>query len=93
MASGVVKPEPGKARLLDTRRQILRGWSEIADDLVVQDQVQLAIALRRFVKDMPPVRTEREWILFRMRNKIHYPAREITPPERSRDPPSRGITR
>jgi hypothetical protein len=55
-------PELGKARLLETRRQIVRGWTEIADNLVVQDQVQLAIAVRQFVKEFPPVRTEREWI-------------------------------
>lgn len=61
-ASGEIKPEPGKAKLLETRRQVVRGWSEVADDLVLQDQVDLALAVRRFAKELPPVRTEREWI-------------------------------
>jgi hypothetical protein len=54
--------EPGKAQLLETRRAVVRGWSEIADDLVVQGQVELAQAVRGFVKHLPPVRTEREWM-------------------------------
>lgn len=63
---GGINPEPGKARLLETRRQVLRGWSEIADDLVLQDQVELALIVRQFLRDLPPVRTEREWIRDRM---------------------------
>jgi hypothetical protein len=52
--------------LLETRRDVVRGWSAIADDLVRQGEVQLAGAVRDFVKQMPPVATEREWIRNRM---------------------------
>jgi len=61
--------EPGKAQLLETRRAVVRGWSNIADDLIVQGQVELALAVRDFVKRLPPVRTEREWIRNRMLGK------------------------
>jgi len=64
--NGDVTPEPGKAQLLETRRQVVRGWSEIADDLLRQSEVQLARAVRDFLKQMPPVVTEREWIRDRM---------------------------
>jgi Relaxase/Mobilisation nuclease domain len=71
--NGSVTPEPGKAQLLETRRQVVRGWSEIADDLVRQDEVQLAGAVRDFVKQMPPVVTEREWIRDRMLEQAKTP--------------------
>ena len=63
---GDVTPESGKARLLETRRQVVHGWTAIADDLVRQGEGQLAGAVRDFVKQMPPVSTEREWIRNRM---------------------------
>ncbi|MGB6603626.1 MAG: relaxase/mobilization nuclease domain-containing protein [Steroidobacteraceae bacterium] len=59
------RPEPtelGKAQLLETRRAIVRGWSDVADDLVLQNHVELALAVRDFAKRLPLVKTEREWI-------------------------------
>ena len=63
---GDITPESGKAQLLETRRQVVRGWSEVANDLGRQGEVQLAGAVREFVRQMPPLRTEREWIRDRM---------------------------
>jgi hypothetical protein len=80
LASGGVKPEPGKARLLETRREVVRGWSKVADDLIIQDQVELALAVRRFVDRMPPPRTENEQIT----EKFREAARERTRREMSR---------
>ena len=48
--------------MLQTRQDVVRGWSAVADDLVLQGQVELAQAVRGFVKQLPPVRTEREWV-------------------------------
>jgi hypothetical protein len=59
---GDIKVEPGKAQMLETRREVVRGWAEVADDLVLQGQVELAQVVRGFVKQLPPVRTEREWV-------------------------------
>jgi hypothetical protein len=63
---GEIKPEPGKSELLKTRLRIVRGWNGIADDLARQDQADLAQEVRRFVTQLPPVRTEREWIRDRL---------------------------
>ena len=63
---GEIKPESGKTELLETRRRIVRGWNGVADDLVRQGQAELALEVRRFVTQLPPVRTEREWIRDRM---------------------------
>jgi hypothetical protein len=73
VARGFGREEPTeacKAQLLETRRAVVRGWSGIADDLVVQGQVELALAVRDFVKGLPPVKTEREWILARMLQQV-----------------------
>jgi hypothetical protein len=63
---GEIRPESGKTELLETRYRIVRGWNAIADDLVRQGQADLAQEVRRFVTQLPPVRTEREWIRDRM---------------------------
>ena len=61
-SDGEIKPEPGKTELLETRRRIVRGWNAIADYLTQQGQADLAQEVRRFITQLPPVRTEREWI-------------------------------
>jgi len=66
IAHGGLEAEPGKARLLETRRDVVRGWSEVADDLVIQGHVELAQLVRGFVKQLPPVRTDQEWMRDRM---------------------------
>ena len=66
IAHGGLKVEPGKARLMETRRDVVRGWSEVADDLVIQGHVELAQVVRGFLKQLPPVKTDREWIRDRM---------------------------
>jgi hypothetical protein len=64
--SGEIRPEPGKVQLLETRSRIVSGWSAVADDLVRQGQPGLALAVREFTKQLPAVRTEREWIRDRL---------------------------
>ncbi len=63
---GEIEPEPEKTQLLETRRRIVRGWNEVADDLVRQGEAELALEVRRYVTQLPPVRTDREWIRDRM---------------------------
>ena len=70
--AGGLKSEPGRTRLLETRREVVHAWNEVADDLVLQNQVELAQAVRRFVTRMPPPQTEKEFIrarLLEMRTK------------------------
>jgi hypothetical protein len=61
-----VEPEPGKVRLGETRQEVLRGWRAVGDELVIQNRVELAQAVRRFVARMPAVQTEKEWIRDRL---------------------------
>jgi len=84
---GEIRAEPAKAQLLEARRQVVRGWNEVADDLLRQGHAELAQTVRGFVKQLPAVRTEREWLLFRMLHKIHYPGSQIIPPSIPRPDP------
>jgi type IV secretory pathway VirD2 relaxase len=64
--NGDIRPEAAKAQLVETRREVVRGWNEVANDLDRQGQAELALAVRGFVKQLPAVRTEREWIRDRL---------------------------
>src|SRR5450631_2954477 len=74
-----VEPEPGMARLLQTRQEVLRGWRALGDELVMQNQIELAQALRRYVARMPPAQTEKEWIRNRLLKRHLVPdGRELS---------------
>ena len=49
-----------RTRLQATRREGLRGWRAVGDQLVIQNRVELAQAVRRFVARMPSLQTENE---------------------------------
>jgi hypothetical protein len=66
LAAGGIKAEPGKARLLETRRRVTRGWEQVAEELIAQGQRELALAVGRFVERMPVPRTEKEFIKARL---------------------------
>ena len=62
LASGGLRPDPGQRVLLETRRAVLDGWRGLADLLERDGNVQLAGAVRRFARTMPPPLTEKERI-------------------------------
>jgi hypothetical protein len=64
--AGEIRPEPAKAQLLETRLHVVRGWNGVADELARRGQEELAPEVRRFVTQLPPPRTEREWIRDRL---------------------------
>jgi hypothetical protein len=75
LASGRVKLEPGKNRLLATRREVVRGWGAVADSLVNQGHGELALAVRRFVDGMPSPSSDKEWLAERLLERIRPRAR------------------
>ena len=54
--------EPGRARLLATRKAVEEGWLAASELLKVQGYPDLALEVRSFVAQLPPVKTERELI-------------------------------
>jgi type IV secretion system T-DNA border endonuclease VirD2 len=51
--------EPGNRALVETRRQVENGWRSVASLLVKDGYRDLANDVQRFVKRMPPARTEK----------------------------------
>jgi hypothetical protein len=62
LRQGALAPEPGKARLLETRRAVVEAWLATAQALRREGQGELAREVEAFVRAMPRVRTEREAI-------------------------------
>jgi hypothetical protein len=62
LLKGDLRIEPGKTRLLETRKQVERGWSAVGDILMAEGRKELANEVWRFAAEMPPPTTERELI-------------------------------
>ena len=65
--SGSLQVEAGKATLLETRREVQRGWSAVSDLLVAEGRAGLAEEVRRFSAQMPPPLADRESIAVGLR--------------------------
>ena len=50
------------ARLKQTRLDIMRGWLAVRDLLAADGNHQLAEQVSRFVRQMPPPRTDKQWL-------------------------------
>lgn len=57
--SGTIR-DPGRAKLLETRKAVVAGWLGVATLLDRQGETALAADVRQFVRSMPPVLTDRE---------------------------------
>ena len=62
--------EPGKRKLVDTRRQVENGWRFVADVFSKDGRHNLANDVRRFVERMPPAKTEREQIAHKLQQRV-----------------------
>lgn len=61
-AQGRLAPEAGKARIVETRKEVVRGWLGFASHLQKEGQHDLAAHVRQFVDRMPPAQTDKEWM-------------------------------
>lgn len=58
--------EPGKSRLIATRREVVTGWRALEGLLVQEGHAELATRVRRLVSQMPPPLTEMEQLTQRV---------------------------
>ncbi|PWT83046.1 MAG: relaxase [Acidobacteria bacterium] len=70
LLKGGLRIEQGKARLLETRREVQRGWFAVADILAAEGRKELANEVWRFGAEMPPTKTERELIAEELRRRM-----------------------
>src|SRR6202048_2465878 len=82
LASGGLRSEPGRERLGDTRRDVVRGWNAMAQLLDEQGHRELATVVRRFVERMPPARTEKEVIAHQIGSRVRAHSIEDRSPTR-----------
>ena len=62
LVKGNLRIETGKAKLLETRKEVQRRWHAVSEILVADGQSELAAQVRAFAARMPPPRTDREAI-------------------------------
>jgi hypothetical protein len=63
--------EPARLQLRQTRQEVERGWIATSETLTNQGQTALAEQASRFVDGLPPVRTEREWLMAGLLEQAH----------------------
>ena len=59
---GALATDHGKERLLRTRAEVTNGWRAVSDMLVNTGRPELASQVSQFVGEMPPPRSERDWL-------------------------------
>jgi hypothetical protein len=62
LLTGQIKTELGKAKMLETRKIVERGWRVVSDILINEGRTELAARIRSFANQMLPPRTEKEQI-------------------------------
>jgi hypothetical protein len=67
---GIIR-DPGRKKLIETRRAVVDGWLRAAEMLDRQGEISLAGDVRYFVKRLPPVLTERERIATGIIARLH----------------------
>jgi hypothetical protein len=75
LLKGNARLEPGKRKLVATRKEVEDGWRSVATQLTKDGHHELAGGVERFVDGMPLARTERELIAYELisRRKAHPP--------------------
>jgi len=73
LSKGNLPIEAGKAKLLQTRREVERGWWALGDILIAEGRPELAAQVRRFSARMQPPRTDRESIAEALRSNTREP--------------------
>ena len=68
--------DPGKTRLIETRRNAERGWRAVAQSLGAQSERHLAESVDRFVEAMHPPRTDRERMIEQLLGRVRIRERE-----------------
>jgi hypothetical protein len=77
LATGSFRPELGKHRLLQTRREVERGWQGVGDMLIAQGEQDLAAHVRQFASAMSPPLTENEQVVDALLQRMHEPRAKL----------------
>lgn len=82
LLSGGLRAEGGKVTLVQTRREVERGWRAVSDLLERQGHHELAADARRLLIEMPPPSTEKEQMAVDLLVRAREPRSEVPSPVR-----------
>ena len=74
--AGRLRAEPGREALINTRKEVERGWWAVSEILAAQGQKDLAAEVAQFARQVPSPRTDREMIAQDLRKYPREQARE-----------------
>ena len=78
LVQGKLQVEPGKAKLIRTRKEVHLAWLTVSDTLARQGHSEIAAQVRRYVAEMPKPLTEKEYIATKLFEHAREPkTREI----------------
>jgi Relaxase/Mobilisation nuclease domain len=83
LLDGDFSAQSAKAKLIETRKEVERGWCATSDILIVQGHPELAAHVRRFLAQMPPPVTDREAVAAALQECARYAhalQRNVVPP-------------
>jgi hypothetical protein len=83
MRAGGLQPNPGKAKIVETRRTVIAGYHSAAEVLLQAGQADLAQKIWGFVEGMSPPRTTDELLVAAVARSSREP-RTVAPREYSR---------
>lgn len=70
LLTGKFLVEPGKSKLMHTRKAIERGWRAAELILASQGRLDLAADVKRFVRELQPPLTEREYLATQLKTRL-----------------------
>lgn len=78
LLKGDIQIDAGKRQLVETRKQVVQGWAQVAAVLEHGGQGGLASEVRQSVAGMTPPRTDREWVAEALVEKVKSRSRGRT---------------
>jgi hypothetical protein len=62
LATGGLRTEKGKAKMVETQHEVRRAWQDVSDILVREGHSALSSEVRKLAEGMRPPMTDREWM-------------------------------
>ncbi len=69
----------GAANLQRTRSEVVRGWNAVRERLLAEGRHEIADQVSRFVSQMSPPRTEKQWLASELMERARPPRTKDTP--------------
>jgi hypothetical protein len=77
LRTGKLQVEPGRSKIVQTRKDVEAGWRAVADILLSEGHSELATEIRRFADQMRAPKTEKELMVEVMLAASKEPSRQV----------------